>query len=128
MYATGSAYAPADDRKSRDAVIVAHIGNKLLMQRQRQRRISCGNGKRHDGSRVGDDLEAQLGRDALERRTLNRAYLQSPRPAGERSKPAFNPVSLDALCFSPAASLQGPGGGGEWHARRGAREDRGAGR
>src|SRR5207247_7480664 len=74
------------------------------------------------GHQIGYDLEVQLRRDALELRAVNGAHLQSPRTAGDRSKPAFDPISINMLRFRPAPLFQCPRGIGEWNARGGARE------
>ena len=65
--AAGAAHPPAHDGKSRDPVIVAHIGDQLLMERNRQRRVASRHRDRHDGSGIGHDQQVQLRRRPFER-------------------------------------------------------------
>ena len=77
--AARAAYPPAHHGKPCDAVIVPHIRDELLMQRNRQRRVTGGDRQRDDGCGIGNDQEVQLRRDALERGPIR---AQRPQPPG----------------------------------------------
>ena len=88
--AAGTTHTPAHDRHARDSMVIAHVGDELLMQRDRQRRVASRHRDRDHGRRIGHDQEVQLRRGALERRAIAAPRLKSPRAADRRGKAPFD--------------------------------------
>ena len=120
--AAGATHAPAHNRQARDPMIITHIGDELLMQRNRQRRVASWHRYGDDGCGIGHDQDLQLGRGAFQRRAVTAPRLKSPCAADRRHKAALDARSgyaqrLDARC-------ERPGGARERHTRRAAGEHR----
>jgi len=101
-------------------MVVAHIGDELLVQGDRQRRIAPGYRQRDDGRRIGQDQEPQLGRVALERRAIPRQRLQSPRAARRWRKAPVDARPSDAQLLD--ARFERPSRARKRNACRAARE------
>ena len=119
--AAGAAHPPAHDRQSRDAVIVSHIGDELLTQRNRQGRITAGDRQCDERGRIGKDQEMQLGRGSLQRGTVGAQRPQPPRAARRGRKAAVYPRPGNAQPLD--ARFERPPGARERHARRPTRDD-----
>ena len=123
--AAGAAHPPAHHGKPCDAVIVPHIGDELLTQRNRQRRVTGRDRQRDDGRGIGNDQEVQLRGDALERGPVGAQRPQPPGAARGGREATVDARPRDAQLLK--ARLERPGSARERHTRGPVRQDGGTG-
>jgi len=104
--AAGAAHAPADHGEPRDPVIVAHIHDERLVQRNRQRCVPARDRQRDDGRRIGNEQQVQLRRGAFKRGTVGAQArsLQVPLAAGVK-RPSMR-VPTTRSCSARNSSVQ----------------------
>src|SRR6267154_552980 len=94
-----TADTPAHHADAGDAMIIPHVRDQLLAQRDRQRRIVRGYRQHDDRSRIGNDHQMQLRWITFEARAVRTPRLEPPRAAGARRKPALDACAVDPQMF-----------------------------